>query len=285
LICRLIHHQRMAIYQSMNAAQIQANHHEDAPPCLGARSPTRLLRVFETLAQSSKGMTLTELCTTLDSPKSSLLSLLRMLVGVKYLVVDGNRYQLGPAMFQLSMSILAGRSYTSLARVFLEELADQSDETAFLTSINREKKLTIYEDVIESRQAVRYVVDIGTTRPLYASAASQLLLAYQEPEWIEAYLSNGPFKNPVSGKAIDIQSFRKQLEKIRTDGYSVSCSQAVKGAAGIAAPIKNPQGFATHAFLIAAPQDRFKKSLPKLCKLITDVADRASQTLGRSEIR
>lgn len=269
----------------MNAVQINSNNDEDAAAFLGPRSPTRLLRIFETLAQSNKGMTLTELCLTLDSPKSSLLSLLRMLVGVKYLTVDGNRYQLGPSAFQLSMSILAGRSYTSLARVFLEELADQSGETAFLTSINREKKLTIYDDVIESRQAVRYVVGIGTTRPLFASAASQLLLAYQEPEWIAAYLSGGPFTNPVSGKLIDIQAFRKQLDNIRTEGYSISCSQAVKGAAGIAAPIKNQQGLATHAFLIAAPQDRLKKNLPKLRKLILDVADRASQTLGRSEIR
>lgn len=269
----------------MNAAQFNSNNTENGAASSGPRSPTRLLRIFETLAQSSKGMTLTELCTTLDSPKSSLLSLLRILVSVKYLTLDGNRYQLGPAIFQLSMGILAGRSYISLARVFLEELADQSDETAFLTSIDREKKVSIYDDVIESRQAVRYVVDIGTSRPLYASAASQLLLAYQEPEWIEAYLSSGPFKSPVSGKIIDTQAFRKQLEKIRTDGYAVSCSQAVMGAAGIAAPIMNAKGQVNHALLIAAPQDRLKNNLPKLQKLIMDVSNRASQTLGRSEIR
>lgn len=251
----------------------------------GARSPTRLLKIFETLAQSNKGMTLTELCHALASPKSSLLSLLRLLVNVKYLTLEGNRYQLGPAIFQLSMQVLGGRSYTSLARIFLEELAEKSDETTFLTSIDREKQTAIYDDVIESRQAVRYVVDIGTSRPLYASAASQLLLAFQEAEWIEAYLATGPFINPVSGKMIDTQEFQKQLNKIRTQGYSVSFSQAVKGAAGIAAPIMNTKGQVSHALLIAAPQDRLKKNLHQLRELILDVSNRASKTLGNIESR
>ena len=269
----------------MNASQNGTKNIRDAVAFTGARSPTRLLKIFETLTQSNKGMTLTELCHALASPKSSLLSLLRLLVNVKYLTLEGNRYQLGPAIFQLSMQVLGGRSYTSLARIFLEELAEKSNETAFLTSIDKEKKSVIYDDVIESRQAVRYVVDIGTSRPLYASAASQLLLAFQEDKWIEAYMTTGPFINPVSGKAIDQHEFQKQLKKIRDQGYSVSFSQAVKGAAGIAAPIINARGQVNHALLVAAPQDRLENNLEQLRDLILDVSNRASKTLGNIESR
>jgi len=56
---------------------------ETAPPerdVSGPRSLTRLLGLFGVLSQATNGMTLAELSVSLESPKSSLLNLLRPLV-------------------------------------------------------------------------------------------------------------------------------------------------------------------------------------------------------------
>ncbi len=246
------------------------------------RSLVRILNIFENLVRDESGMTLTELSHALNSPKSSLLSLLRPLVAARYLNQTGSRYQLGPAILQLSMSVLAGRSYTGLAHIFLQELAERSGESVYLTSIDREKMVVTYDDMIESRQAVRYAVGVGAVRPLYVSAAGRLLLAYQNPTFLENFITKGPFKSPVSEQIIYSSTLREDLQHIRQEGCAVSLNQAVEGAAGLAAPILKSDGTATHALLIAAPIDRMIKALPKLRDLILDVSHRASKALDKA---
>jgi len=248
------------------------------------RSLMRILNIFENLARTEIGMTLTELSQVLDSPKSSLLSLLRTLVAMHYLRLLNNRYQLGPAILQLSMNILAGRSYASLTRTFLQELSERSGESVYLTSIDYEKMIVTYDDMIESRQAVRYAVGIGAVRPLYVSAAGKVLLAHQNQFFLDKFLARGPFINPVSGELIGSVNLREELLLIRQEECAVSLNQAVEGAAGVAAPIFQPDGTATHALLIAAPLDRMLKNLANMKKLVTDVARRASRTLAKPNI-
>ncbi|SCK26090.1 transcriptional regulator, IclR family [Variovorax sp. HW608] len=260
-------------------------HAEAATPDPFSRSPrslVRVLNIFETLANVEEGMTLTELSQVLNSPKSSLLALLRPLVGSDYLVHSAGRYRPGPAILQLSMNLMAGHSYTSLAHGFLQELASQSDESAYLTALDRQHRIVSYIDAIESRQAVRYAVGVGAVRPLFVSAAGRVLLAYQTPEWIESFLSTGPFNSPVTGEVVAIEELRQDLHKIREDGCAISLSQAVEGAAGIAAPLVDGMGQVSHALLLAAPIDRMAKSLPKMRELVIDVAGRASRALANA---
>jgi DNA-binding IclR family transcriptional regulator len=244
----------------------------------------RILNIFENLARNESGMTLTELSQVLDSPKSSLLSLLRTLVAMHYLQLLNNRYQLGPAILQLSMNILSGRSYASLTRTFLQELSERSGESVYLTSIDYEKMIVTYDDMIESRQAVRYAVGIGAVRPLYVSAAGKVLLAHQNQFFLDKFLGRGPFTNPVSGERIESVNLREELLLIRQEECAVSLNHAVEGAAGVAAPIFQPDGTATHALLIAAPLDRMLKNLTNMKKLVTDVARRASRTLAKPNL-
>ena len=243
------------------------------------RSLVRVLNIFETLSRGTEGLTLTELSLALGSPKSSLLALLRPLVAAKYLSMQGSRYGLGSAILQLSTNVLAGRTYTSLAREFLNELAERSGESVYLTSLDRPNRIVTYVDMIESKQAVRYAVGVGAVRPLFVSAAGRVLLAYQSAAWIDAFLRSGPFKSPVTGYLVDEDDLRADLDSVRQAGWAVSLSQAVEGAAGIAAPILDASAQPTYALLIASPLDRMTRNLPKMQSLVTEVAKRASEVL------
>jgi len=252
---------------------------EEAALARSPRSLVRVLGIFETLSQSPDGLTLTELSQVLGSPKSSLLALLRSLVAAKYLSTQGTRYRLGSAIFKLSLNILAGRPYANLVKGFLEELAERSGESVYLTALDRDSRIVTYVDVIESKRAVRYAVGVGAVRPLHVSAAGRVLLAHQSPEWIEQYLHSAPFKSPVTGNVIDIDDLRTDLARIRQAGIAVSLSQAVEGAAGIATPIFDSSSRPTYALLIASPLDRMVKSLSSMESLIASVGKRASDAM------
>lgn len=245
----------------------------------GPRSLMRVLNIFDSLAKREEGMTLAELSTALSSPKTSLLGLLRPMVSASFLVQSGGRYRLGPAIYQLSVNILAGRTFSKVIRKFLEDLAERSGESVYLAAMDRDTRLATYIEGIESRQAVRYAVPAGTARPLYVSAAGRVLLAYQEDEWRERYIKSTKLISPVTGTPIDKAWLKEELRRIREVGVAVSTGEAVPGAAGIAAPLLLPDGTATHALLIAAPADRLERALPVLRQLITEVSESASAAL------
>ena len=88
-----------------------------------AASPRALMRViglFDALAAAEEGLALVELAQMLDSPKSSLLMLLRPLVSSGHLLHGGARDRLGPGAFRMASGILAGRRQPEEIRVVLE---------------------------------------------------------------------------------------------------------------------------------------------------------------------
>lgn len=244
------------------------------------RSLLRILGIFETLARIPGGATLADLSNALEAPKSSLLLLLRPLVAHKYLVHASGRYGLGPSIFQLSAEVLASAGISQVIRPYIEELAERTNESVYLAVIDKEAKLVTYVDGIDSRQAVRYSTPIGTTRPIYASAAGKALLAFQDAAWRQKYLKSAKLKALTSEPAADKSDLQRELDDIRKSGIATNVGRAVEGASGIAAPIVKADGTATHAFLIAAPSDRLVRALPALRQALAEVAASASETLS-----
>lgn len=245
----------------------------------GAASPRALMRIlgiFEGIAQSGKGMTLAELATLLAAPKSSLLLLLRPLVANDYLIHDAGAYKLGTNIFQLASAVLSGRDLSKLIRPFLEKLVAATGETVYLAAIDKEARVATYVQGIDSPQAVRYSVAAGSVRPLYTSAAGKLLLAFQDPAWRDNYIKTTKLKPLTPATTVDRNELKAELAAIRKSGVAISIGEAVEDAAGIAAPLFNSDGSVTHALLIAAPAERFKRALPALRQAILETSRDAS---------
>lgn len=236
----------------------------------------RVLGLFEAVSAAREGRTLAQLSVQLGSPKSSLLLLLRPLVAGGYLLHVDNRYRLGAAAYKLASAILATRDLAQSMGPYLEDLATRTRESVFLALLDREARLVTYVDRIDSPQAVRYSVPVGTMRPLYCSAAGLVLLAFQDEEWRERYLRTAHIKPLTPDTVVGKAAIRAQLARIREEGVAVSVGAAVAGVAGIAAPVFDPDGSVCAALLIGAPADRFRGELPALRRAIVQVAKQAS---------
>lgn len=246
--------------------------HEDTSP----RSLTRVLGLFGAIARTADGMTLARLSAELESPKSSLLTLLRPLVAKGYLTHEGGLYRLGPAIFRLAGDILSTRSFPRLIRPFMRQLVERSQESVYLAVIDKGARCVTYVEGVESPQAVRYMAPLGAPRPLYCSAAGRLLLAYADERWRDDYVRTAQLKAVTEHTLTNRAQLRKELESIRKTGLAISIGEAVPGAAGLAAPVFDADGKAAAALLIGAPVDRFKRELPALRKLMKEIATQAS---------
>lgn len=235
-----------------------------------ARSSARLVGVFEALARSEEGMSLAELSLALGAPKSSLLGQLRAMVSAAYIAHAHGLYRLGPRAFRLAADILAVRRFPTLVRPVLQDLNARTNETVFLVQLDRVARRATYVEGIDSPNPVRYTVPTGTSRPLYVSAGGLMLLAFQEPAWIDAYLGSVSL-DPLTPRTItDVAALRQRLQVIRREGFAVSLGETVPGAAGVAAPIFNSDGSVTAGLLIAAPVERFEPQLPEFTRLLRD---------------
>lgn len=241
----------------------------------GPRSLTRLLRLFDVLSQAPQGMTLAELNVALESPKSSLLNLLRPLVAEGFLVHSTNLYRLGPAIFHLASGVLSAWNFPRLIRPFMEELSARTEETVLLGVLNREAEVMTYVEIIDSPRPVRYQIPVGTTRPVYASAAGRLLLAYADAKWRDAYMASVVFKTKTA-IPMNRALLAQELEHIRTAGVSWSVDAYVKGLSAIAAPVFDIDGQCIASLNIAGPSERFRAELEFLKTVVKEVATKAS---------
>jgi IclR family transcriptional regulator, acetate operon repressor len=241
-----------------------------------ARSAQRLVALFEALAKSEEGVSLAELSVTIGAPKSSLLGILRSMVAMGYMEHGHGLYRLGPKSFRLAADILAVRRFPALVRPILQDLAAKSGETVFLVVLDRAAQRITYADIIDSGNPVRYTVPTGTTRPLYVSSGGQMLLAYQETAWVDAYIRATRLEALTPRTITDPKELRDRLATIRREGFSISLGETVPGAAGIAAPIFNADGSVTAGLLIGAPIDRFEQELPELKRLLREATMRAA---------
>lgn len=246
------------------------------------RSLQRMLGIFDVIARSPDGLSLAELSSRLKSPKSSLLTLLRPMVAGRYLNHSNSRYTLGNESFVLATNILSARKFGSLARGLMTELQQQCPETIILAVIDRVAQSVMYSDVLESPQLIRYSVPSGTARPLYTSAAGQLLLAYQDEKWRDQYLKRVKLKPLTARTVTNVEQLRKKLNSIKQTGLCVSVSEAVEGATGVAAPIFGSDGAILAALLIAGPTDRYSREGQSWGDFARDFASRASRAIGFS---
>lgn len=248
------------------------------PPAAGSRALQRMLGIFSAVAEVPEGLSLAELSDRLASPKSSLLTLLRPLVAGHYLAHENSRYTLGNEAFVLASNIVSVRRFGAVVRRLMQELQEVCPETVVLAALDRGADNVVYTDVLESPQMIRYSISTGTVRPLHTCAAGQLFLAFQDEKFRNQYLRQVKFKRLTARTITNRRQLRNKLEQIRKTGLSVSVSEAVEGAAGVAAPIFGPEGELLAALLVAGPTERHIRD----GRLWNEVARKFAETASRA---
>jgi len=249
----------------------------------GPRSLTRLLALFDALSASPDGLSLAELSTMLGSPKSSLLNLLRPLVTEAYLIHGGGFYRLGPSIFRLASRLLDSWQLLRTMRPFMEELAASTGESVLLSVMDADKKLLTYVDIVHSSHPVRYQIAVGTVRPLYASTAGRLLVAYADRAWRQDYLQKVEFTVPIAMQ-ITKPWLKRELEQIVEDGVAWSVDGFMVGLSAVAAPLMDRSGACVASLNIAGPTDRFRADLESRKAAVQECAARASKALVAAQL-
>lgn len=215
----------------------------------------------------------------LSIPLSTIYRYLETLEEKGFLSKDGGKnYQLGYMAFQLGNIIALQRKLVNKALPYLKSLSSISGETIFLSMIAGWRTLVL--ETVEAPSRLKLTVDPGSTQPLYAGAASKILLAYQKDSFINSFFQKIVMTKVAENTTTDRSLIRKELRIIREQGFAFSCQEVDSGASAIAAPIFNRKGSVIAGLVAAGPKERFsEQTRPQLIKMLKDSAKKISEDL------
>jgi DNA-binding IclR family transcriptional regulator len=181
---------------------------------------------------------------------------------------DGRRYRLGRRLLTLSSGIRRHSSdLIKLARPLLEQLAAESQEDVGLSRLQANHAVII--DRADGPNNLKIIDVLGKPEPLYCGAFRKVLLAHQNPDWIQKYLSELKLIRFSPHTLRTKQAIRRELECIRKRGFATSFGERIPDAAGVAAPVFGPAGEIAAALFIVVPTSRFSKTrASRLARLV-----------------
>lgn len=176
---------------------------------------------------------------------------------------------------------LARNIYTvnDFARPLMEELAQETEETVYLTILSPEQQAVLI-DSIDSTHFLRLVEPIGLTLPLYIGAARKVLLAFMEPDKQAELISQFTWEARTQNTIVSESELRNEIKHIREIGYAVSFGETTEGTAGVAAPIFGRSGVEA-SLTVAGPDVRFsEQTILEIAEQLIEKTKRLSQLMG-----
>jgi DNA-binding IclR family transcriptional regulator len=182
------------------------------------------------------------------------------------------------------LSRQAGQKHqlVQIARPYLEELAQQTGETANLTT--RADDMVIQLDHVDTPNILRVTYPVGERFPLHASASGKLFLAFISDEARSQILKNKR-RAFTEATLTDKDRLMNELEVIRKRGYSIDDAEREIGVRCIAAPVRNQRGQVAAAISLTGPTVRVTTArLHELAAVLVKTAQTISEVWSDSSI-
>jgi DNA-binding IclR family transcriptional regulator len=214
-------------------------------------------------------------------PKTTVFRILSSLVAHDFCELDPStgQYSLGFAFIRFADVRRRQSNLQSLALPIMREIRNEIGETIVLSI--RSGDYRVHLDVVEGLHPMRRTAELGVRAPLYAGAASKVLLAGLDDAEIAAYLARTELtsfqKNTITSK----ETLWKELRQTRARGYAESRSELIPGGGSVAAPVCDYTGKTVAVMDILTPDDRYTTEHRARCvAVILEYTRRVSERLG-----
>lgn len=244
------------------------------------QSVTRALRILDTLAAHPEGLTVKEIAGHAQLNVSTTHHLVNTLKASGYVSGLGNgTYCLGSAIPRLYSAFLATMHSDKHLHEILQSLAKLTNETAYIGAWHNGE--VVIEAIVEGSQALRVGgLYVGYSGYTHARATGKALLAYLNPQELDAYLASHRLV-PVTPYTLQSEEeLRAQLRLIAEQGFAVDREEFAEGVCCVAAPVFTAEGQAVAALTVSAPAWRFTQNEHQLVDLVVRAAHDASAAFG-----
>ncbi len=216
----------------------------------------RALAIIDTLAGDGLDASLMELSEKLQLHKSTVHRLLMILE--RHRIVERQphtgRYQLGLRLFELGSVAIARFNIRERARLHLQRLVLEVDETVHLCVLDAGEVL--YLDKIEPGRSVRMASRIGRRNAVHCSAVGKAMLAHLPEREVDQILEQRGLPRLTSKTIVTMADLKADLKATRERGYAIDNEEAEEGVRCVGAAILGRNGRPLGAISASAPSFR-----------------------------
>ena len=247
------------------------------------QSVAKALRLLDLLMEARQPLTLTALSERTGWPKSTIHGLLTAMRENSVIEQQGDgRYCLGMRLFEYGCAVSAGWSISDLARPHLQNLANVTGESAFLSILERTEAITIEQ--VQSRAGLRVVSEIGTRLPLHCTSQGKVFLAAMSDDEAQRVLSRRALEPYTPNTLVAWERFTQTLGDVRRQGYAVEDGEYKYGLCSCSAPVRDRTGAIRYAVGIVGMFDSARSpAFQRDVELTRAAAAQISTALGYRE--
>lgn len=240
----------------------------------------RTMRVLEFIAQSKRGVSVSEISRNLALPKSSTYLVLKTLEQEDYLhrSAQSRRYYFGSSLVTLSRKVLENLDLREVARPVLNRLM-------------RNTGIIVHLAVLDGSEAV--IVDrsgplgsgagadwVGRRLDLNCTGVGKALAAFLASEQLEKLISAKHFARHNENTVVTISGLKRELARVREQGYATDDEEDELGVRCIGVPVLDGQRRAIAAISLAGTTDQIPiDHVPKLAKALKQASSEISLRL------
>lgn len=257
---------------------------KEAKPTYFVQALDRAMDILECFSYEENELTLNQIIERTGLNRTTVRRLLGHLVDREYMRYDEHEriYYLGVKLLELGGIVFSTVSLRRIAAPFLTRLRDQTGHTVIL-GVRMEDSL-VYADKRDGKGHYRTTSEVGWRRPIHYGGLGMLLMAYMTEEKQDEILDKEPLQTFTPKSIVDRNIFKKELKKIRNQGFMVGREYVFEGLGGIGAPIKDYRGDVVASLLVTMPISFINdpEIEAEIIKNAKDAAEEISRNLGYS---
>jgi DNA-binding IclR family transcriptional regulator len=149
------------------------------------------------------------------------------------------RFEIGPRLWHVGSAYLANHAVLKVAMPYLSQFQEAEGVAVQIAERTGNLAVAIYsaqrlaEDITKAHYGYHF--------PLHCGSKGQLLLAFEDPAFIEAYLARD-LERLTSETITDPELLRAELAKIRRTGVAMTVADVQPFTGSMAAPIRDGTG-------------------------------------------
>jgi DNA-binding IclR family transcriptional regulator len=216
----------------------------------------KALRVLACVANGPRAIGLAELSELMDMRRPTLHRILQQLTGAGLIVrsPERDRYCVGPAMMQISISALTSMSVALPVRAVLNSLVQETGETCNVGILDQDE--IVYIERVEGTSPLRLHLQVGSRVPVHCTSIGKLLVAEQHKNVRTRLLTARPLPKFTEATLTDPTALEEEFTNIRANGFSFNNQEFERGLTAMAVAIKNRQKKTVAGLAVHAPSPR-----------------------------
>jgi IclR family pca regulon transcriptional regulator len=198
------------------------------------------LSIIEAFGAQKRPLTLTQAAEITGHTRAAVRRSLLTLCNLGYAVQDGRHFQLAPRTLRLGYAYVASDPLTKVAQPILEITSERTRESASIAVLDSQDAVFVARST--HRRSLSSGLSVGARLPVYCSATGRVLLSEKTAAEVRFLLNRMSRTQLTPHTRTRLDDILKEIELVRTRGYSISDEELEIGLRSIAVPVRNGRG-------------------------------------------